>query len=97
MEQEYFVWVTSRRIKPGTREELLGVWRPGATPAGMLRAYALWSPSGSELIGISFWESESACASWRASEEETNRQQAMAPYVIEETDDYYEGGELILS
>jgi heme-degrading monooxygenase HmoA len=96
MEQRYFVWVTARRVKRGAREALLKAWRPGATPAGMRHAYALWSLSESEVIGVSFWDSEEACTSWRASEEEKRRQEAMAPHVLEETNDYYAGGELVL-
>ena len=40
--EEHFVWVTTRRIKPGTLAQFEGAWRPDTHPEGMLRAYAYW-------------------------------------------------------
>ena len=38
--EEHFVWMTTRRIKPGTLAEFERAWRPGPHPEGMLTAYA---------------------------------------------------------
>ncbi|MGW3622878.1 antibiotic biosynthesis monooxygenase [Streptomyces sp. NPDC000880] len=92
--EDYFVWVTTRRIKPGTLEEFERAWRPGAKPQGLRRAYAYWSEDGQEITGVSFWDSREACDSWRSSDGEKQRREAMAPYVVEEREGFYRGGEL---
>ena len=89
-----YVWVTTRRLRPGTLEEFEGAWRPGQRPEGLQRAFAYWSPDGREVTGVSFWDSREACDRWCASEAESERRQAMAPYVEEETEAFYEGREL---
>ena len=33
------MWITIRRIKPGTYDEFSRAWRPSEFPAGMLRAF----------------------------------------------------------
>ena len=40
---EQFVWMTTRRIQPGTLTDFERAWRPDTHPEGMLRAYAYWS------------------------------------------------------
>ncbi|MFF3247279.1 hypothetical protein ACFYWY_26965 [Streptomyces sp. NPDC002870] len=92
--EDYFVWVTTRRIKPGTLEEFEGAWRPASAPHGLRRAYAYWSEDGQEITGVSFWDSREACDSWRTSDGERQRRAAMAPYVVEEREGFYRGGEL---
>ncbi|MET7718760.1 antibiotic biosynthesis monooxygenase [Streptomyces sp. NPDC005407] len=92
--EDYFVWVTTRRIKPGTLEEFERAWRPGSTPHGLRRAYAYWSEDGQEITGVSFWDSREACDSWRTSDGEKQRRDAMAPYVVDEREGFYRGGEL---
>jgi len=92
--EEHFVWVTTRQIKPGTLADFERVWRPGAHPEGMLRAYAYWSEDEQEVIGVSFWASRESCEAWRASEAETRRRAAMAPYVLAEQEAFYQGREL---
>lgn len=42
-----FVWLTKRRLKPGSRKEFSRSWRPREFPEGMLRAYELVSPDAS--------------------------------------------------
>ena len=51
------VWITTRRLKPGAREEFSKSWRPREFPEGMLRAYECYSPDGSEVVGVSIWDS----------------------------------------
>lgn len=92
--EEHFVWMTTRRIRPGTLADFERAWRPPSTPPGMLRAYAFWSEDGLEIIGVSFWDSRDSCDAWRASEAEARRREAMAPYVIEERESLYRGREL---
>lgn len=92
--QEHYVWVTTRRIQPGTLEDFENAWRPAGRPQGMHRAFAYWSEDGQEITGVSFWDSEEACASWRSSELEAQRRAAMAPYVVEEREGFYRGREL---
>lgn len=92
--EEHFVWTTTRRIKPGTLEEFERAWRPGAHPDGMSRAFAYWSEDGLEVTGVSFWDSREACDSWRQSDAEQRRREAMAPFVVEEREAFLRGGEL---
>jgi heme-degrading monooxygenase HmoA len=88
------VWITTRRLRPGAREEFSRAWKPGEFPAGMLRAYELYSPDGTEVVGISIWDSPESRDAYRLSEVETRRRQAMAPHVIEERSGFYSGREL---
>jgi heme-degrading monooxygenase HmoA len=93
MEQRY-VWVTTRRLKPGTLEDFERSWRPERHPEGMVRAFAYWSEDGREVTGVSFWDSSDSCQRWRDSEAEAHRRQAMAPHVEEESEGFYAGVEL---
>ncbi|SDJ96965.1 hypothetical protein [Nonomuraea jiangxiensis] len=92
--RDHFVWVTTRRIKPGTLEEFERAWRPEPYPEGLLQAYAYWSEDGLEITGVSFWDKRESCDSWRGSESETRRRAAMAPYVVQEREGFYVGREL---
>ena len=92
--EEHFVWVTTRRIRPGTLEEFERAWRPDPYPQGLRRAYAYWSEDGQEITGVSFWDSKEACDSWRASGPEARRREAIAAYVVEEREGFYRGREL---
>ena len=94
--EEHFVWVTTRRIRPGTLTDFERAWRPDTRPEGMLNAYAYWSDDEQQLIGMSFWSSRQSCDAWRASEAEARRREAMAPYIIDEKEAFYRGRELIL-
>ena len=88
------IWITTRRLKPGTREEFSRAWRPRAFPEGMLRAYECYSADGNEVVGISIWDSAESRERFRLSEVEAERRQAMAPFVIEERSGLYVGREL---
>jgi heme-degrading monooxygenase HmoA len=88
------VWITTRRLRPGSREEFSRSWRPAEFPAGMLRAYELYSPDETEVVGISIWDSAESRERYRLSEVESARRQAMAPYVLEEVSGCYVGREL---
>ena len=68
--EENFVWMTTRRIKPGTLADFKRTWRPERHPDGMLHAYAYWSDDEQEIIAVSSWDSREACETWRASWEE---------------------------
>ncbi|MFF3518823.1 hypothetical protein ACWEO4_46610 [Streptomyces sp. NPDC004393] len=94
--EEHFVWVTTRRLQPGTFEEFERAWRPAPYPQGLRRACAYWSEDGQEITGVSFWDSQEACDSWRNSEPEARRRRAMAPYVVEEREGFYRGRELTI-
>jgi heme-degrading monooxygenase HmoA len=94
--EEHFVWMTTRRIKPGTLTEFERAWRPSSHPEGMLTAYAYWSDDEQEIIGVSFWASRQSCDAWRASDAETRRRAAMAPYVLDEYEAFYQGRELVV-
>jgi heme-degrading monooxygenase HmoA len=93
---DYFVWMTTRRIKPGALRDFEQAWRPEAAPPGMRNAYAYWSADETEVIGVSFWESKEACDTWRATDAEARRRQAMAPFIVEERDAFYRGRELTI-
>ena len=88
------VWITTRRLKPGTREEFSRSWRPAEFPPGMLRAYECYSPDETEVVGISIWDSPESREAYRLSDVESDRRKAMAPYVISETAGFYTGREL---
>jgi heme-degrading monooxygenase HmoA len=92
--EEHFVWMTTRRIKPGTLAEFERAWRPNPFPVGLRRAYAYWSEDQQEVIGVSFWDSQESCDAWRASEGEARRRAAMAPWVVDEREAFYHGREL---
>ena len=92
--EEHFVWVTTRRIKPGTLADFERVWRPDPYPEGLRRAHAYWSDDGQEVIGVSFWDSRESCDAWRGSAAEAHRREAMAPCVVEEREAFYRGREL---
>lgn len=89
-----YVWVTTRRLDSGTLDDFERAWQPEARPEGMERAFAYWSTDGSEVMGVSFWDSKASCDRWRESDEEARRREAMAPFVTEETEAFYEGREL---
>ncbi len=94
--EENFVWMTTRRIKPGTLADFERLWRPERHPDGMLHAYAYWSDDEQEIIAVSSWVSREACDAWRASWEETRQRAAMAPYILSEQEGFYRGRELIV-
>jgi len=89
-----FVWITTRRLRPGTRDEFSRAWRPSEFPEGMLRAYECYSPDGNEVVGISIWDSLESRERFRLSEVESKRRQAMAPFLIDERSGFYLGREL---
>jgi heme-degrading monooxygenase HmoA len=91
---DYFVWTTTRKIKPGTRREFEEAWVPPDYPEGMERAYEYWSDDDSEVVGVSFWDSKESCERYRASDAEAQRREAMEPYVLDESTGYYQGREL---
>ena len=82
------------RSPPGTREEFSRAWRPRGFPEGMLRAYECYAADGNEVVGISIWDSLESRDRFRLSQVETERRQAMAPFVIEESSGFYVGREL---
>ena len=89
-----YVWITTRRIKPGTYEEFARAWRPETFPEGMLRAYECYSEDRNEVVGISIWDSLESRERYRLSDVEAKRRQAMAPYVVDESSGIYLGREL---
>ncbi|HEU0247316.1 MAG TPA: hypothetical protein VFR38_09565 [Gaiellaceae bacterium] len=91
---QYVVWITTRKIKPGTYEEFRRAWRPKEFPEGMLRAYECFSEERSEVVGISTWDSFESRERYRLSDVEAARQQAMAPFVEAESSGLYTGREL---
>jgi heme-degrading monooxygenase HmoA len=92
--EEYVVWITTRRIKPGTYEEFRKAWRPKEFPEGMLRAYECFSQDTNEVVGISIWDSVESRERYRLSDVEADRRRAMAPYVEAESSGLYAGREL---
>jgi hypothetical protein len=92
--EEYFVWMTTRRIKPGTLADFERAWRPDPFPERLRRAFAYWSADGQEVVGVSFWDSRESCDAWRASDAEAHRRAAMDTYVVEEREAFYYGREL---
>jgi len=89
-----YVWITTRRLRSGAREEFSRAWKPSEFPQGMLRAYECYSSDGNEVVGISIWDSPESRDAYRLSEVESERRRAMAPYVVEETSGFYTAREL---
>ena len=73
-EDSYVVWITTRRIKPGTYEAFRRAWRPGEFPEGMLRAYECFAEDRDEVVGVSIWESLESRDRYRLSDVEAARQ-----------------------
>ena len=94
--EEHYVWMTTRRIKPGTLTDFERAWRPDRHPEGMQRAYAYRSEDKQQIIGVSFWASKESCDAWRASETKARRREAMAPHVLDEQEAFYRGRELVI-
>ena len=92
--EQYVVWITTRRIKEGTYEDFRRAWRPREFPEGMLRAYECFSEDSNEVVGISTWDSFESRERYRASAVEAERHEAMAPYVEAESSGLYLGREL---
>ena len=93
-EQSQVVWITTRRIRPGSYDEFRQAWRPGAFPPGMVWAYECFSSDRNEVVGISIWDSFDSREAYRLSDVETDRREAMSPYVESETSGVYTGHEL---
>lgn len=92
-----YVWITTRKLEPGTREQFSKTWRPPTGfPPGMLRAYELYSADNREVVGISVWDSPESREAYRLSDVEAERRKAMAPYVVMETSGFYSGRELTI-
>ena len=93
-EETYVVWITTRRIVPGTYEAFRQAWRPASFPEGMLRAYECFAEDRNEVVGVSVWDSLESRERYRASAVEEERRRAMAPYVQAESSGVYVGREL---
>ncbi len=91
---QYVVWITTRKIRPGTYEEFRRAWRPKEFPQGMLRAYECFSEESNEVVGVSVWDSAESRERYRVSGVEAERRQAMAPFVEAESSGVYLGREL---
>ena len=92
--EDYVVWITTRKIKPGSYEDFRRAWRPKDFPEGMLRAYECDAGESNEVIGIAIWDSLESCESYRLSSVEAERREAMAPFVESERAGVYTGREL---
>jgi hypothetical protein len=88
------VWITTRTITPGTYEDFRQAWRPKEFPEGMVWAYECFSEEANQVIGISIWDSLESRERYRLSDVETERRQAMAPFVEAESSGIYVGREL---
>jgi hypothetical protein len=88
------VWITTRRIKPGSYEDFRRAWRPKEFPEGMLRAYECFAGETNEVVGISTWDSLESRERYRMSSIEAERRKAMAPFVESESSGIYVGREL---
>jgi heme-degrading monooxygenase HmoA len=94
MDDRYVVWITTRKLKPGTHEEFVRAWKPREFPEGMIRAYECYAADREEVVGISVWDSLESREQYRLSETEDERRRVMAPYVIDESSGIYVGREL---
>ena len=79
--EENFVWMTTRRIKPGTLADFERTWRPERHPDGMLHACAYSSDDEQEIIAVSSSVSQEAC-DHGGRHGRTRRRAAIAEYVL---------------
>jgi hypothetical protein len=91
---DFFVWVTTRRIKEGTLEDLRQAWEPPEPPEGMTRAFEWVDADRWTVVGVSHWDSEESYDRYRSSPAEAERRERMAPYVESEESETYSGREL---
>ena len=91
---EFFVWVTTRRIREGALEDLRRAWEPPEPPEGMTRAFEWVAADGRTVVGVSHWDSEDSCERYRSSDAEAERRKRMTPYVESEESTTYVGREL---
>jgi hypothetical protein len=56
----------------------------------------LYEQEGEDVVGISIWDSRESCDRYRASEIETRRREAMAPFVLDERSSTCTGPELAI-
>jgi hypothetical protein len=91
---DFFVWVTTRRIREGTLEDLRQAWEPPEPPEGMTRAFEWVGADRRTVVGVSHWDSEESCDRYRSSPAEAERRERMAPYVESEESETYSGREL---
>jgi heme-degrading monooxygenase HmoA len=97
VDETLYVWITTRRLKPGTHEEFSRAWRPERIPEGMVKAFEFYAEDRNEVVGVSFWDTPESREQYRLSDVEIRRRQAMAPYVEQEHSGFYIGRELKLS
>ena len=93
---DFFVWVTTRRIKEGALDDLRRAWEPPEPPEGMTRAFEWVSDDGRTVVGVSHWTTSEACERYRASDAEEERRSRMAPFVESEDSRTYSGRELTI-
>ena len=93
-EDSYVVWITTRRIRPGSYDDFRRAWRPSEFPEGMIRAYECFAEDRDEVVGVSIWDSLESRDRYRLSDVEAERQRAMAPFVEAESSGVYSGREL---
>ena len=94
MVEEYFVWMTTRQIKPGTLADFERAWRPDPSRRDLRRAFAYRSADRQhvEVVGVSFWDSRESCDARRASNAEKHRRAAMGTDVVEEREPFRSRG-----
>jgi hypothetical protein len=91
---QHVIWITTRTITPGTLNEFREAWRPKDFPDGMLRAYEGDGSDRAEIVGIAIFDSRESLDTYRLSDVEAERREAMAPYVESESSVVYDGREL---
>jgi hypothetical protein len=89
-----YFWVSTRTIKPDTREQFERSWRPAEFPDGQPGPTCCTPRRATRWWGISIWDSAEACDHYRRSDVEARRPEAMGPFVIEERSSLYTGREL---
>ena len=52
MKEPLFVWITTRKLKPGTYEEFSRSWRPDEIPEGMLQAFEYSTPMRAPVLQL---------------------------------------------
>ena len=57
-----YVWITTRRLKPGAYAEFSRAWRPDEIPEGMLRAFEYYADELKLEDAPFSWELTGNCA-----------------------------------
>jgi hypothetical protein len=88
--------VTTRTIKPGSREQFEQSWRPAEFPPGLVGAYVLYAEDGDDVVGISIWAPRRRAIATATRTSRPGAKRSWIPSCLEERSTFYTGRELAI-